>query len=61
MAGASAGRVQRCGTTGDEARRRDVGKRWTTGGAPPVERRPYLGPGGSPKSPPNILPTPQSW
>eukprot|EP00964_Phaeocystis_antarctica_P108036 scaffold72686_cov57-Phaeocystis_antarctica.AAC.1 len=24
-------------------------------------RRPYLGPGGSPKSPPNILLAPQSW
>ena len=26
--------------------------------APRVVRRPYLGPGGSPKSPPNILPAP---
>ena len=32
------------------------------GGARPTPAAtPYLGPGGSPKSPPNILPAPQSW
>eukprot|EP00964_Phaeocystis_antarctica_P075709 scaffold46749_cov69-Phaeocystis_antarctica.AAC.3 len=53
-------RVQRCGTTGGQARRRDLGNGWTAGGAPPVVRRPYLGPGGGAKSPPNILLAPQS-
>eukprot|EP00964_Phaeocystis_antarctica_P048137 scaffold27877_cov63-Phaeocystis_antarctica.AAC.2 len=39
VADASAGRVQRCGTTSGEARRRDIGRREgrrTTRGAPPI-------------------------
>eukprot|EP00964_Phaeocystis_antarctica_P068830 scaffold41731_cov75-Phaeocystis_antarctica.AAC.1 len=43
-----------------EARRRDVGNGWTAGGAPPVERRPYLlpGPGGEPEIPSKHPPHP---